>query len=311
MILFRCHYNIFNFKKVMKNKWLKILGIVILVFVINLITTKFISPNNAIVNDDVNNSVYDNVIKSGVIRACYAVYPPASMKDPNTGEMSGVFVETLNKIAENMKLKVDWNAEVGWGEMIEAINSNRCDIIGSPAWSNSTRGRSAEFSQPVYYSAINAYVRADDNRFDQDIYIANNNQYKIATVDGETSQAITVKQFPKAQTLQLPQTTDVSQMLLNVADGKADMAFLEPTVANQYMKTNPGKIKNVSINKPVVVYGNIMMIKKGEFAFKTMIDNGIDESLSNGFIDGVISQYEKEYPGGFYRVASPYIVPQK
>jgi ABC-type amino acid transport substrate-binding protein len=238
------------------------------------------------------------------------VYPPASIKDPNTGAMSGVFVETLDKLAENMGLKVEWNAEIGWGEMIEALNSDRCDIIGSPAWSNSTRGRSAEFAQPVYYSAINAYVRANDNRFDKDVNIANNNSYKIVTVDGETSQAITTKQFPNAQTLQLPQSTDVSQMLLNVADGKADMAFLEPTVANQYMKTNPGTIKNVSAEKPVVIYANVMMIKKGEFAFKTMIDNAITESLSNGFIDGVINQYEQEYPGGFYRVAPPYTVPQ-
>jgi ABC-type amino acid transport substrate-binding protein len=225
--------------------------------------------------------------------------------------MSGVFVDTLNKAAENMGLKVNWNAEVGWGEMIEALNSNKCDIIGSPAWSNSTRGRSAEFAQPIYYSAINAYVRASDNRFDNDIYVANNVNYKIATVDGETSQLIASRQFPNAKTLELPQLTDVSQMLLNVADRKADMAFLEPTIANEYIKNNPGRVKNVSINKPVVIYGNVMMVKKGEFTFKTTIDNAITELLNNGYIDGLIDTYEKDYPGGFYRVAVPYVVPIK
>lgn len=207
-----------------------------------------------------------------------------------------------------MGLKVTWDTEVGWGEMIEALNSDKCDIIGSPAWSNSTRGKSAEFSQPVYYSAINAYVRADDYRFDRDISIANNASYKIATVDGETSQVIASRQFPNAKTLQLPQSTDVSQMLLNVVDGKADMAFLEPTVANAYIKSNPGKVKNVSVQKPVVVYGNVMLIKKGEFTFKSAVDNSLIELLNNGYVDGVIGNYEKEYPGGFYKVAVPYIV---
>jgi polar amino acid transport system substrate-binding protein len=293
----------------MKNNWLKVLGIAVLTVVVSLITVKFATPSK---NSTVANpSVYDNVIKAGTIRACYLVYPPASIKDPNTGKMTGVFVETLNKAAENMGLKVNWNAEVGWGDMIEALNSNRCDIIGSPAWSNSTRGRSAEFAQPIYYSAINAYVRASDNRFDKDITIANNKDYKLATVDGETSQLIASRQFPTAQTLQLPQSTDVSQMLLNVADGKADMAFLEPTIANEYMKNNPGKVKNVSLEKPVVIYGNVMMIKKGEFTFKTAMDNAITELLNNGYVDGLINQYEKDYPGGFYRVASPYVVPTK
>jgi polar amino acid transport system substrate-binding protein len=287
--------------------WAKIAGVVVLTIVVSLLTVKFSGSSMTGSN---GNSVYDRVVSSGTIRACYVVYPPASIKDPNTGKLSGVFVETLNKAAENMGLKVDWNTEVGWGDMIEALNSSKCDIIGSPAWSNSTRGKSAEFSQSVYYSAINAYVRASDNRFNGDITVANNASYKLATIDGETSQLIASRQFPKAQTLQLPQLTDVSQMLLNVVDGKADMAFLEPTVANAYLKNNPGKVKNVSIDKPVVIYGNVMLIKKGEFTFKSAIDNAIVELLNNGYVDGVINNYEKDYPGGFYRVAVPYVVSQ-
>lgn len=287
--------------------WAKIAGVVVLTIVVSLLTVKFSGSSMTGSN---GNSVYDRVVSSGTIRACYVVYPPASIKDPNTGKLSGVFVETLNKAAENMGLKVDWNTEVGWGDMIEALNSSKCDIIGSPAWSNSTRGKSAEFSQSVYYSAINAYVRASDNRFNGDITVANNASYKLATIDGETSQLIASRQFPKAQTLQLPQLTDVSQMLLNVVDGKADMAFLEPTVANAYLKNNPGKVKNVSIDKPVVIYGNVMLIKKGEFTFKSAIDNAIVELLNNGYVDGIINNYEKDYPGGFYRVAVPYVVSQ-
>ncbi len=283
----------------------KIIGLVVLTIIVSFLTVKFSDSSGA---GSTSNAVYDKVVSSGTIRACYVVYPPASIKDPNTGKLSGVFVETLNKVGENMGLKVDWNTEVGWGEMIEALNSNKCDIIGSPAWSNSTRGKSAEFSQSVYYSAINAYVRADDYRFDRDISTANNANYRIATVDGETSQVIASRQFPNAKTLQLPQLTDVSQMLLNVVDGKADMAFLEPTVANAYIKSNPGKVKNVSVQKPVVVYGNVMLIKKGEFTFKSAIDNALIELLNNGYVDGVIDNYEDEYPGGFYKVAVPYVV---
>lgn len=289
------------------DKWTKIAGIVVLVIVVSFIMVNLFGSSGSGLT---GSSVYSKVVDSGTVRACYVVYPPASIKDPNSGELSGVFVETLNKAAENMGLKVDWNLEVGWGDMIEALNSSKCDIIGSPAWSNSTRGKSAEFSEPIYYSAINAYVRADDNRFNGGIDVANNENYKLATIDGETSQLIASRQFPKAGTLQLPQLTDVSQMLLNVVDGKADMAFLEPTVANAYIKNNPGKIKNVSNIKPVVIYGNVMLIKKGEFAFKSAIDNAIIELLNNGYVDGVIDSYEKDYPGGFYRVAVPYVVAQ-
>lgn len=292
----------------MQKSWLKILGVAVLTIVVSLITVKLAAPSK---NTDVKTSVYDNVLKSGVIRACYVVYPPALIKEPNTGKISGIFVEALNKAAENMGLKVDWVAEVGWGEQIEALNSGKCDIIGSDSWSNSTRGKSAEFIQPLYYSAINAYVRANDTRFDNDLAVANNASYKMVTIDGETSQVIAAQKFPNAKTLQLPQLTDVSQLFVNVADGKADMTFQEASTAFQYMKNNPGKIKNASPTRPIVVYGNVMMVKKGEFTFKSAVDNAMTELLSNGFIDDTISKYEKDFPGGFYRVSAPYLVPQK
>lgn len=293
----------------MNNNWKKIVGIVLLTIAVSFATVKLTSSKKTSTAAKI--SVYDNVLKTGVIRACYVVYPPASIKDPNNGKMSGVFIEALNKAAENMDLKVQWNAELNWGEMIEALNSGKCDIIGSTVWSNSARGRSAEFSQPLYYSAIGAYVRTNDKRLDNGIQIANNKNFKLATIDGEVSQNIASKQFPQAQTLQLPQTTDISQMLMNVADGKADIAFLEPTTANEYIKNNPGKVKNISTERPVVIYGNVMMIKKGEFTFKTMVDSAITELLDSGYVEELISKYEKDYPGGFYRVAAPYSVPQK
>ncbi len=284
------------------SKWLKIVGAIVLVIVVSFITVKFTGSSNS----SVGSSVYDKVMASGVIRACYTAFPPAFIIDPNTKKLSGIFYETLNKAAGNMGLKVDWNTEVGWGDAIGALNSGKCDIIGSDSWSNSTRGKSAEFIQPIFYSSINAYVRANDYRFDSDITIANNANYKMVTLDGESSQVIAAQDFPKAQTVQLPQLTDASQLFVNVVDGKGDMTFQDSSTAEQYMKNNPGKIKLVST--PLVVYGDVMMVKKGEFALKTSLDNAINELHNNGYINSVISKYEKEYGVSFHRVAVPYIV---
>lgn len=283
--------------------WAKIAGVVVLTIVVSLLTVKLSGSSTG----SIENSVYNKVVSSGTIRACYTAFPPALIKDPNTGKLSGIFFETLNKAAQNMGLKVDWSTEVGWGDAIEALNSGKCDIVGSDSWSNSTRGKSAEFIQPIYYSAINAYVRANDNRFDNNVLVANNASYKLATLDGETSQVIAAQNFPNAKTIQLPQLSDISQLFVNVADGKADMTFQDTATANQYMKSNPGKLKNVSTQKPIVVYADVMLVKKGEFVFKSAIDNAIIELLNNGYVDGVINRYES---GGIYRVATPYVTSQ-
>lgn len=58
--------------------------------------------------------VYERIIKTGVVRASYLSYPPACMKDTKTGEMSGIFVEVLQKACDNLGLELEWTEEVGW-----------------------------------------------------------------------------------------------------------------------------------------------------------------------------------------------------
>jgi ABC-type amino acid transport substrate-binding protein len=290
-----------------KNTWWGIVAVVVVLSVfVSLVTIKLVAPS---ANTAQAQSVYNKVMTSGVITACYVEYPPAIIKDPNTGKLSGIFYDALNKAAANMGLTVNWTVEVGWADLIPSLNAGKCDIVGSPAWGNSTRGKSSEFSVPLYYSAINAYVRTSDNRFNGNPLLANNSQYTVMDEDGETSQVIVGQMFPNAKTVTLPQTDDVSEMLLDVTSNKADMAFLEASIANQFLKTHPGTLKNVSASTPVTVYGNVYLVKKGEFEFKTAIDNAMNELLGNGYITQLINQYGKDYPGGFYNVAPPYVVP--
>jgi ABC-type amino acid transport substrate-binding protein len=289
-----------------KKAWWGIIAAIIVVsVVVSLITIKLAAPSGTTQAQ----SVYDKVMTSGVITACYLEYPPSLIKDPNSGKLSGIFYDALNKAASNMGLTVNWSVEEGWADLIPSLNAGKCDIIGSPVWDNSTRGKSAMFSVPLFYSAINAYVRANDNRFNGNPFIANNSQYTVMDEDGETSQVIVGQYFANAKVVTIPQNDDVSEMLLDVLDNKADMAFLEASIANQFLATHPGTLKNVSPAAPVAVYGNVYMIKDGEIEFQNAIDTAMNELLRSGYINQLITQYGTNYPGGFYKVATPYVVP--
>ena len=286
--------------------WLKVLGVIVLVIIVSFITVRLTATSGS----NNGSSVYNKVISSGVINACYVAYEPAFIIDPKTNKLSGIFYDTLNKVAQNMGLKVNWNLNADWSTQIQDLNSGKCDIVGSDSWSNSTRGKSAEFITPLYYSGIDAYVRANDSRFTTDPLIANDPKFTVVYQDGETSQVITQQEFPNAKTISVTQTADASEMLLDVTSNKADVAFVDPAIANQFLITHPGSIKNASVVHPVVIYGNVMMVKKGEFALQQMMDNAVNELLGNGYVDQVINQYAKQYPGVYYKDALPYTVPQ-
>lgn len=261
-------------------------------------------------NNSETKSVYERIIASGTIRAAYITYPPALMKDSKTGQMSGVFVEVLEKAAENLGLKIVWTEEVGWGSQIEALNADRCDIIGSPVWANPNRGKLTTMSTPVYYSGICAYVRVDDRRFSdldpvsENIKKIKSNNFKISTIDGETADLIARTDFPEAQRISLPQLSSISDVLLNVQTKKADVAFVEPYYAFEFLENNPNSVKNVTTTNPLRLFGNCYMFKKNEFQMKQMLDVAIQDLINSGFVNGVISKYK--HADSFYKCALTY-----
>lgn len=250
-------------------------------------------------------SLYDRVTQSGKIRAAYVVAEPFVMKDPNSGKLSGIFVEALEQAGKNLGLQIEWAEEASWGTMIEGLQANRYDLVSSGIWANSSRAKQVDFTIPLVYSGIGVYVRPNDNRFTGNLNAINSETVKIATIDGEMSDIISKTDFPKTQKESLPQLSDVSQVLLSVSQGKADVTFMQPFNAEQFLKSNPGTLKNIAAERPIRVFGNTMIFKPGEVQFKTMLNTALEELLNSGEIDRLIDKYET-VPGGFYRVGLPY-----
>lgn len=257
------------------------------------------------VNTESDLAVYERVINSNTLRASYLSYPPACMKDTKTGEMSGIFVDVLQKACDNLGLKLEWTEEVGWASQIEGLETNRYDIVGSPVWANPTRGKLTTMTIPVYYSGIGVYVRADDNRFDGNLYLINDPNVRIGTIDGETADLIARTDFPDAKRVSSIQNTSIAQKFLDLTSNKCDVVFAEPYYAYEYLKNNPGTLKNIAEANPIRLFGNCYMFKKNEFQMQQMLNVAIQDLINSGYVDKIITKYEPA-PHLFYRSANQF-----
>jgi len=253
-------------------------------------------------------SAYGTVVSSKTIRCGYVPYPPGLIKDPNTGEMQGIFADAIEASAADLGYTIDWTEEVGWGTMIEGLDAGRYDAICSPVWANSTRAQFAEFTQPLFYSGIGVYVRANDDRFDGNLSAINDDGVTLATIDGEMTSIIADQDYPAAQRAALPQNSDVSQVLLNVLENKADVTFVEPYIAEEFMASRPESLRNISSDRPVRIFPNTMMVAKGNYELKGLMDVMIAEMANSGRLDRLISEYDIG-SGTFYPAALPYRTP--
>ena len=94
-------------------------------------------------------SVYERVIKSGKIKCAYYIAPPYFNKDPVTGKFSGIFYEYVESLGKKLNLKIDWNLEVGLGDLVEAIRLDRVDAYCAGLWNNPARAKNVDFNTPV------------------------------------------------------------------------------------------------------------------------------------------------------------------
>lgn len=233
---------------------------------------------------------------------------PNIAKDVNTGEISGIFFDYMEALATAANLKISWS-EVSWADFSIELNSGRIDAMCAGIWPTAAKAREMIFTTPINYVAIQAYVRASDSRFDNAVDKINSQSVTVATMDAEMSSIIAQADFPKAKTISIPSTGSQPQMLLNVADGKADVTFSDIATGQDFMANNPGKLKILPGGESLRAFGNTVALGKGEFALRAFLDSGTEELLQSGVVEKILRKYEK-YPGSLLRVSMPYEVPK-
>jgi ABC-type amino acid transport substrate-binding protein len=253
-------------------------------------------------------SAMDRILKTGKIRCSYATYSSYFRKDPNTGKLSGIFHDVMEEIGKNSGLKIDWVEEVGYVNIFPGLQANRCDVFCGGLWPNATRAKAGSFTIPINYSAITTWGRPDDKRFDHDLNLINSPSVRIATLDGAMEDMIAKTDFPKAKRISLPELSSFALNLTNIANNKADVTFAEPMVVNEFLKTNPGALRQIQPDKPLRIFGNCLVVKRGELELRDFLDVALREVLNDGRIDKILAKYD---PDGktFYPAAIPYGVP--
>ncbi|MBI1327509.1 MAG: transporter substrate-binding domain-containing protein [Alphaproteobacteria bacterium] len=249
---------------------------------------------------------YDRVMKTGVLRCGYAMWPPEVLyKDAMTGEIKGLFYDIVETMGKNAGLKVEWVEETGWGTFIEGLQSQRFDAFCAPLWRNADRGKLINYTVPLAYSSMHLYTRKDDFRFDNDITKLNDPSIKLATLDGEMSDMVATRFFPKAQKESLPQMAELMQLFLAVTAKKADAVFVEPSTAKEFAKNNPGLIRQAT-KEPYQIFPNSLGVNMGEEKLKNLLDSALVEMMNQGAIERMISERQPDR-SVFMPVAKPFI----
>ncbi|MBM3602594.1 MAG: transporter substrate-binding domain-containing protein, partial [Alphaproteobacteria bacterium] len=213
----------------------------------------------------IQETAYERVMRTGVLRCGYYVFSPITIRDPNTGKLSGLGVDIIESIAKSASLKVEWTEEVDFGNWVPGIKVGRFDALCTATWPEASLAREVSFTRPTFYAGINVYARGDDHRFDNNLDAINDPKITIAVIEGTAQTDLAATYFPKAKLLRLPQNSPGGAQAENVATKKADVIFWDENGVLEYLKNNPNGLRNVAPNRPVKVQPFELAVNQGEY----------------------------------------------
>ena len=252
-------------------------------------------------------TTFERVLATQTINCGYFLWPPYLAKDPNTGKLSGMNYEIMEMVAKNMGFKINWKSEIGVGDAVAALESNKIDVVCASLWPSPSRMQNLSLSVPTFYSIAYAFVRSDDKRFDGDLNKADNKGIKVAAIDGDYTHDLAKEKLPNATVASLSQMASGSELMMQLAIKKADIVFSDESLVNDFLKTNPGALRKVKSIPPVRIYGETIAVRRGEYQLKNMIDMAISQLVNDGTIEAAVKKYAKKYKSEFMAPTKSYI----
>ncbi|MDX2028638.1 MAG: transporter substrate-binding domain-containing protein [Alphaproteobacteria bacterium] len=234
---------------------------------------------------------YRRVMESGVIRCGFTSWKPFIYIDPKTNTKGGIIHDLMEEIAKRYHLNIEWTAEVGWGEVVTALNTHRFDVACAAYWANTNRGSQVYFTDPVFYSKSYIWVRGDDKRQFKSYDDLNNPEYRFSYNDGSAESKIINLRFPRTRKQTLPELTPLSDLYELVAAGKADFMVDEMASVADYLKDKPDAVKK-ALDQPLALYPVVLMMAGGENRLKQMLDTAIREIELDGTLDRILAKYQ-------------------
>ncbi|MDX2027345.1 MAG: transporter substrate-binding domain-containing protein [Alphaproteobacteria bacterium] len=250
----------------------------------------------------------DRVKRTGVLRCGYYVFPPVTMRESSGRTLSGLSIDMMEKIGTSAGLKIEWTEEVDFGTWPLGLKAGRFDAVCTPIWPDISLAREAAFTRPMFYAGINAYVRGDDHRFDNNLAAINNPNVTLSVIEGNATYYLAHANFRNARIQALPQNSPGGAPAENVITRKADIFFWDDNGAYDFLKSRPGSIRNVAPGRPIKVMPFELATDAGEGELRDFLDVALQNLEDSGATNLLLQKWER-VPGSYYPLAKPYMVP--
>ena len=219
-----------------------------------------------------------DIISRGEMKIGYIPAPPGTIKDANTGELSGFYVDGIREIAAMMKIKPVF-VETTWGTFVAGLQSGQFDMAIAGTFATVQRAMVVSFTKPIFYLGYGAVVRINDTRY-KTLDDMNTPETRIAVVQGGSAEDFARRNMPKAQIITLA-TGNLTAGFVEVVAGRADVSLEDAFTINAFVAKQP-TVKNLFADNAYNFTPVAWTVRKGNADLLAVLNTGIDILISTG-----------------------------
>ena len=193
------------------------------------------------------------------------------------GEPAGYDVELVTLLARQLKLDLQIK-NMDFAGLIPGLVSKQFDLVSVGLTNTPERAKSILFVRE-YMPYATVLVAKVGNTTKATIEGWNVAGKKITALQGSTASKLVTSTFPLASLVAFP---DQSAAFLEVASGRADGIVVEANLAGQYIKSNPGQLKQVPLSKLIAVGYGSWAVQLGNAPLKNRLGIWLCSQQYNG-----------------------------
>src|SRR5580704_16598643 len=207
---------------------------------------------------------FDRVMKTHTLHCITGNPAPAyTAADAERDLRRNLARDLIEEMGRILNLQIEWVEEVAPEQVAAHLARGEEDAMCLPLWPRGFDAGTMDFTAPIDYVPVYAYARADDARFDGKLDKINDAGMTISVIEDTASKDIADQDFPHATQYAVTEEADGTHWLLAVTTKKADVAFADLFTADNFIKNNPGVLKQVAGAPPVRVFGESFAVAKG------------------------------------------------
>lgn len=230
----------------------------------------------------------DDIIKEGTLTVGVIPYSVDIIKDPKTGEYSGVFIEAINYITKDINVKPVFK-EFTWATFVAGLQAGQVDLSVASTYATMKRALAVSFTRPVYFLGIEGVAKKGDMRFNKPEDL-NRPDITIAVTQGTGDQRWLLSVAPKAKIRALA-TGDLTQALVEVVAGHADVGISDSAAVNKTLAKQPS-LQKILAGNTYHPFPIAWAVRKQDTDLLTFFNTALSELISSGKLKEWAVKYE-------------------